>query len=171
VNDEQPLRKVPVALDELCAALDDANMSTGTSSTLEPVRGSWSQRCSMKTRPSSSSAEIDEADPGRYVEIPRADSHEAYRDMEDFIAAIGDERLQELLDVAIQGRGRSAASRMCWNGIPRSDSAGSIFRQRGSRPALGNGWPKNGASRCHRGHAHDRNCQRESRHASSPKLA
>jgi hypothetical protein len=77
----------------------------------------------MKTRPSSSSAEIDEADPGRYVEVPRADSHEAYRDMEDFIAAIGDERLQELLDVAIQGRGRSAASRMCWNGIPRSDSA------------------------------------------------
>jgi hypothetical protein len=25
VNDEQPLRKVPVHLDELCAALDDAN--------------------------------------------------------------------------------------------------------------------------------------------------
>jgi hypothetical protein len=48
---------------------------------------------------------MDEADPGRFVEVPRADSHEAYRDMEDLIAALGDERLQELLDVAIQGRG------------------------------------------------------------------
>lgn len=48
---------------------------------------------------------IDEAESGRYLEVPRADSHEAYRDMEDFIATLHDERLQELLDVAIQGRG------------------------------------------------------------------
>jgi len=41
----------------------------------------------------------------RYVAIPPADSREGYRDMEDFIDTLSDERLQELLSVAIQGSG------------------------------------------------------------------
>lgn len=41
----------------------------------------------------------------RYIEVPWADSHVAYRDMEDFIATVEDPHLQELLWVAIRGRG------------------------------------------------------------------
>ncbi|MGH2592379.1 MAG: UPF0158 family protein [Anaerolineae bacterium] len=41
----------------------------------------------------------------RYVEAPRAESHEGYRDMEDFIAPLRDERLQDRLWDAIRGRG------------------------------------------------------------------
>jgi predicted nucleotidyltransferase len=41
----------------------------------------------------------------RYIRVPEADSHEAYRDMERFISTIQDERLQNRLWQAIQGRG------------------------------------------------------------------
>jgi predicted nucleotidyltransferase len=41
----------------------------------------------------------------RYVAVPKADSHEAYRDMERFISSVQDERLQNRLWQAIQGRG------------------------------------------------------------------
>jgi hypothetical protein len=41
----------------------------------------------------------------RYIGVPTADSHEGYRDMEDFIFTLRDERLQERLWEAIRGRG------------------------------------------------------------------
>ena len=47
---------------------------------------------------------IDE-EPDRYERIPRAESHRGCEDMEDFIAAVEDEQLAELLEVAINGRG------------------------------------------------------------------
>ena len=49
--------------------------------------------------------EIDEAEPGRYLQVLRADSREGYDDMQDFIDTVSDGHLQELLNVAIQGRG------------------------------------------------------------------
>jgi hypothetical protein len=49
--------------------------------------------------------EIDEAEPGRYLQVQRADSREGHDDMQDFIDTVSDEHLQELLNVAIQGRG------------------------------------------------------------------
>jgi hypothetical protein len=48
---------------------------------------------------------IDEAEPGRYVEVPRAESRDGYADMQEFIDTVSDKRLQELLEVAIQGKG------------------------------------------------------------------
>jgi hypothetical protein len=41
----------------------------------------------------------------RYTAIPRTESHDAYRDMERFIGSVWDERLQNRLWRAIQGRG------------------------------------------------------------------
>jgi predicted nucleotidyltransferase len=41
----------------------------------------------------------------RYIGVPEADSHEGYRDMERFILTVQDERLQDRLWQAIQGRG------------------------------------------------------------------
>jgi hypothetical protein len=41
----------------------------------------------------------------RYIGVPAADSHEAYRDMESFILTVQDESLQNRLWQAIEGRG------------------------------------------------------------------
>ena len=46
-----------------------------------------------------------EEDFDRYEKIPKVESHEAYEDMEDFIGTVDDERLVELLEVAIDGKG------------------------------------------------------------------
>jgi hypothetical protein len=40
-----------------------------------------------------------------YIGIPKADSHEGYRAMEDFIETVADQRFQAPLAYAIQGRG------------------------------------------------------------------
>jgi len=41
----------------------------------------------------------------RYIGVPHADPHEGYRDMEDFVVTVEDERLQDQLWRAISGRG------------------------------------------------------------------
>ena len=41
----------------------------------------------------------------RYEPIPKTESHEGYRDMQDFITTVKDEHLVELLEVAINGKG------------------------------------------------------------------
>ncbi len=46
-----------------------------------------------------------EDDPDRYERIPRAESHEGYEDIQNFIATVEDEHLVELLEVAINGKG------------------------------------------------------------------
>jgi len=46
-----------------------------------------------------------EEDFERYERIPKAESHEGYQDMVDFIATVDNERLAELLEVAINGKG------------------------------------------------------------------
>lgn len=44
-------------------------------------------------------------DSERYERIPRAEPNEGYEDMVDFIATVNNERLAELLEVAINGKG------------------------------------------------------------------
>jgi len=46
-----------------------------------------------------------EEDSDRYKPIPKAESYEGYQDMVDFIATVDNERLAELLEVAINGKG------------------------------------------------------------------
>ena len=41
----------------------------------------------------------------RYLMIPKQDSQDGYRDMQDYIKSLGDGHLAELLSVAIQGSG------------------------------------------------------------------
>lgn len=41
----------------------------------------------------------------RYRMIPKQDSHDGYRDMQEYIWSLEDEHLRELLEVAIQGSG------------------------------------------------------------------
>jgi uncharacterized protein UPF0158 len=105
MNDERPRRKVRVDLQELRFAMEDASyehryfLDTETGELIlvsELFEDEEAQR---------QLAEIDEAEPGRFLRVPRADSREGYDDMQDFIDTVSDEHLQELLDVAIQGRG------------------------------------------------------------------
>lgn len=42
---------------------------------------------------------------GRYVEIPKRESREAYEDMVDFAETVTNSRLRDLLDVALRGKG------------------------------------------------------------------
>jgi hypothetical protein len=52
--------------------------------------------------------EADQVEAGygsRYIGVPQADSHEAYRDMQVFISTVQDERLEDRLWRAISGRG------------------------------------------------------------------
>lgn len=46
-----------------------------------------------------------EEDSERYERVPRAEPNEGYEDMVDFIATVDNERLAELLEVAINGKG------------------------------------------------------------------
>lgn len=41
----------------------------------------------------------------RYLQIPQEGSRDSYQDMVDFIESVADERLRDMLRVAIQGRG------------------------------------------------------------------
>jgi len=43
--------------------------------------------------------------PDRYELLPKADSYEGYKEMEDFIASVEDEHIGQLLEVAIDGKG------------------------------------------------------------------
>ena len=105
MNDETQLREVLVDLDALCAALTDASDEHRYFLDTETGEVTLVSDMSEPEEVEEQLMAIDDAEPGRYLEVRRADSHEGYRDMEDFIGTLHDERLQELLDVAIQGRG------------------------------------------------------------------
>lgn len=50
-------------------------------------------------------ARIEWDDAKRYRAIPKQDSHQGYRDMQEFIWSLEDDHVRELLEVAIQGSG------------------------------------------------------------------
>jgi hypothetical protein len=96
---------VPIDLDEVSTALDDGSwehtyfLDTETGEVLL-VSELWDPDGAQQQL-----AAVEQAPPERYRELPRADSRQGYRDMEAFIATVADERVQELLGVAIQGQG------------------------------------------------------------------
>ena len=93
-----------VDLDELCPALEDSSyehdyyldLKTGE---ILLISDYMDDQETEKLRD-----KIDE-NPDRYGSIPKADPHEGYEDMEDFIATVEDKHLAELLEVAIEGKG------------------------------------------------------------------
>jgi hypothetical protein len=105
MNDERPRGKVRVDLLELRFALDDASLEHQYFLDTETGEVILVSEMFDDEEAQRQLAEVDEAEPGRYLRVPRADSREGYDDMRDFIDTLGDEHLQELLDVAIQGRG------------------------------------------------------------------
>jgi hypothetical protein len=105
VNDEQSRPKVRVDFEELRFAMEDASyehryfMDTETGEVILVSEYDGDEETSERLEA------IDQAEPGRYLQVPRAESRTAYEDMQDFIDTVSDKHLQELLDVGIQGKG------------------------------------------------------------------
>jgi len=93
-----------INLDELCEAMEDSSyeneyfldLKTGEVLFISDYMDDEETR-ELKDR-------IEE-DSDRYERIPKAESHEGYQDMVDFIATVDNEHLAELLEVAINGKG------------------------------------------------------------------
>jgi len=97
-------RRLKIDLDELCLALDDSSyehdyyldLETGELLAISDY---------MDTGDADELRKQIDGYPDRYEPLPRTDSYERYGDMQDFIATVDDERVSQLLEVAIDGKG------------------------------------------------------------------
>ncbi len=96
-------KTLKIDLDGLCSAIEDSSyeheyyldLETGEILFLSEYKNDETEK--LRDR-------IDD-DTDRYERIPKAESHEGYEDMQAFIATVKDERIAELLEVAINGKG------------------------------------------------------------------
>ncbi|PKO21169.1 MAG: hypothetical protein CVU38_16225 [Chloroflexi bacterium HGW-Chloroflexi-1] len=95
------------ALCELEALYDELDIEEDEAGEL-PVLGSLLEQQDLPDWQKQAVLEADAVERGygtRFIAVPQMDSHEAYRDMEDFIATVRNDHIREVLDVAIMGRG------------------------------------------------------------------
>ena len=97
-------KSLKISLDELCSAMEDSSYENEYYLDLKTGEILFLSEY-MDDEESSKLRERIEETPDRYERIPKAESHEGYQDMEDFIATVEDEHLAELLEVAINGKG------------------------------------------------------------------
>jgi hypothetical protein len=101
---EKNKKALNIDLDELCEAMEDnsyeheyfLDLETGEILFISDYMGD-EETGKLKDQ-------IEE-DFDRYERIPKAESHEGYEDMVDFITTVDNEHLAELLEVAINGKG------------------------------------------------------------------
>jgi hypothetical protein len=96
-------KTLKINLDELCSAMEDS--SHEHEYYLDLVTGEILLLTEYMDEEGKKLREKIDDDLDRYERIPKAESHEGYADMQDFIATVKDERLSELLEVAISGKG------------------------------------------------------------------
>ncbi len=97
-------KALKINLDELCSAMEDSSYEDEYYLDLETGEILLISDYVDLEEIGKLKDQIDE-DSDRYERIPKAESHEGYEDMVDFIATVKDERLAELLEVAINGKG------------------------------------------------------------------
>jgi len=97
-------KSLKISLDELCQAMEDSSYENEHFLDLETGEILFVSKY-MDDEDSEKLKERIEEDSERYERIPKAESHEGYQDMVDFIATVDSERLVELLEVAINGKG------------------------------------------------------------------
>lgn len=97
-------RALKVDVDVLCTAIDDNSWEHNYHLNLETGEILFISDYMDEEEVERLRSEIDE-NSDCYKPIPRAESREGYEDMADFIVTVGDEHLQELLEVAINGEG------------------------------------------------------------------
>ena len=93
-----------ISLDELCEAMEDSSYENEYFLDLETGEILFVSEY-MDDEESEKLKERIEEDSERYERIPKAESHEGYQDMVDFITTVDNEHLVELLEVAINGKG------------------------------------------------------------------
>lgn len=93
-----------INLDELCEAMEDSSFGDDYFLDLETGDIVFISEDTDDEETEKLKDRIEE-EFDRYERIPKAEAHEGYQDMVDFIAAIEDEHLVELLEVAINGKG------------------------------------------------------------------
>jgi len=93
-----------IDLDELCEAMEDSSYEHDHYLDLETGEILFISDYMDDEETGKLKDQIEE-DSDRYERVPKAESHEGYEDMEDFIATVEGERLAELLEVAIKGKG------------------------------------------------------------------
>ena len=97
-------RVLKIDLDELCLAMENSSYECDYYLDLETGEIVFISDYMDDADLEELKDRIDE-NPARYEPIPKAESHEGYEDMVDFIATVEDEHLIELLEVAINGKG------------------------------------------------------------------
>jgi hypothetical protein len=93
-----------INLDELCEAMENSSYENEYFLDLETGEILFISDYLEDEETSERKDRIEE-DSNRYEPIPKAESYEGYQDMVDFIATVDNERLAELLEVAINGKG------------------------------------------------------------------
>jgi len=93
-----------ISLDELCEAMENSSYENEYFLDLETGEILFVSE-NMDDEESEKLKERIDEDFKRYERIPKAESHEGYQDMVDFIATVDNEHLVELLEVAINGKG------------------------------------------------------------------
>jgi len=97
-------KTLKIDLDELCSAMEESSyeyeyyldLATGEILFLSEY---------VDDEESGTRRDRIDDEPDRYEKVPKAEPHEGYGDMQDFIATVEDEHLAELLEVAINGKG------------------------------------------------------------------
>ena len=97
-------KTLKINLDELCSAMEDSSYEHEYYLDLETGEILFISDYMDDEETGKLKDQVEE-DSDRYERIPEAESHEGYEDMVEFIATVKDERLVELLEVAINGKG------------------------------------------------------------------
>ena len=101
-SDEGSLKPVPVDLEDLADALEGDPMTGGGILNLET--GQVFPECVIEYMRDDEGIDLHETVENQ-LGVDRLGSHEAYRDMVDYIATLTDDHLADLLTVAVTGRG------------------------------------------------------------------
>ncbi len=97
-------KALKIDLDELCSAMADSSYEHEYYLDLETGEILFISDYMDDEETGKLKGQVEE-DSDRYERIPEAKSHEGYEDMVKFIATVKDERLVELLETAINGKG------------------------------------------------------------------
>jgi len=97
-------RTLKIDIDGLCTAIDDNSWEHYYYLSLETGEIVFISDYMDEEEAEKLRSEID-GNLNHYKPIPRAEPYEGYEDMADFIRTVEDERLRELLEVAINGKG------------------------------------------------------------------
>ena len=104
VGDMQKKKLLNIDVDELCSAMEDSSYEYNYYLDLQTGEILFISDYMDDEEIDRLRDQLDE-EPDRYERIPKVESYEGYRDMEDFIATVEDEHLAELLGVTINGKG------------------------------------------------------------------